>query len=81
MAAKILNNNFAIREGMIVEFIYKDKLRRVSVERVVNVNSRGNGPIPGTSPFINGPELTDGGQIKSFTIAKIQGYVVVVEAS
>jgi hypothetical protein len=67
---------FKVNLGDVVRFTYKDKVREVMVERIVSP------PMCGTPDreYINGPELTDGGQIKSFTVANVQGEMEVIKS-
>lgn len=55
-------------QGKTVHFVYNGKVRTVLVQKYTPRL---------TDSFITGPELTDGGQIKSFTLNKIDGNITV----
>lgn len=59
------------KEGDTIAFTYNDKPRVMLVERVIDTYK---------DPYINGPELTDNGQIKSFTLSKVQGTIRLANA-
>lgn len=67
-SAVTLQHPTLVKVGMTVSFTYSDKPRVVQIERILCENQ--------PNACINGPELTDNGQIKSFTLAKIEGDIV-----
>lgn len=66
------DNRFDVAEGSIVRFIYNAKQRRVQVREVLDTI---DGSIE--SRYFKGFE-TDTGAVKSFTISKIEGPILVL---
>lgn len=69
--SQVIASAYDLKPGAIVEFIYNDKPRRVQVERVATSKAKYD--------YIVGAELTDGGQIKSFTFVKLQSPCEIVK--
>lgn len=61
-----------MREGMTVTFAYPDSKNGALRTRIVLVEKVAIGATTNAAYF-NGPELSDGGQIKSFRFAKVIG--------
>lgn len=55
-------NRSELKVGQTVQFMYNGKLRMVKVEKVVWNREKS---------YINGPQLNDNNQVKSFTIANM----------